>query len=184
MTGAAHDDRREADMPRTRTARVRRFLDARFRSPTAIYGLIVFTAFIAIASDGTDEEGRLVSAPEMIGEAVPALLLFYIAHVFAHTLTDHGEMGFGPALRHALHHSSGMLYATLPTIAVLVVGSFTDMPGYDVYDWSMWSAVIVLGALGYAAYSERGSHVIVRLLGAVGTALLGALIILLEYVLH
>lgn len=182
MSGAAHDDHGAGE--HTGTARLRRFLDVRFRSPTAIYGLIVFTAFIAIASDGTDEEGRLVSAIEMIGEAVPALLIFYVAHVFAHTLTDHGQLGLAPALRHALHHSSGMLYAALPTIAVLVVGSFTDMPGYDVYEWSMWSAVIVLGVLGYAAYSRRGTHVVVRILGALGTAVLGAIIILLEYVLH
>lgn len=167
-----------------RAAAVRRFFDARFRTPVAIYGLIVFTAFITISSDGVDEDGHLVDAGEMLAEAVPALLVFYLAHVFAHTLSDHGELGFGPALRRAVHHSAGMLWSALPSIAVLVVGSFTGMSGYAVYDAAAWSAVIMLTILGFAAFGRRGSKLLPRLLGAVGTGSLGFVIIMLEYVLH
>ncbi|MBZ4485795.1 hypothetical protein LQ938_10575 [Microbacterium sp. cx-55] len=161
-----------------------RFFDVRFRSATAIYGLIVFTSFITISSDDIEEDGTPISAGGMLLDAIPALAIFYAAHVFAHTLTDHGERGFGVAFRRALHHSSGMLYAALPTIVVLVIGSFTGLTGLDAYNWSAWVAVVVLGVLGYAAYSRRRSSVIVRILGAVGTAFLGFTLIILEYALH
>lgn len=163
---------------------VRRWFAVRFRSATAIYGLIVFTAFLTIASDGVDEAGHLVDAGEMLEESVPALLVFYAAHVFAHTLTDHGDRGLWPALRHAVHSSSGMLWSALPSIAILVIGALTGMSGYDVYWYASWTAVIMLTVLGYAAYSRRRAHPLVRIAGAVGTGVLGFVIILLEYALH
>jgi drug/metabolite transporter (DMT)-like permease len=163
---------------------VARFFDVRFGSATAIYGLIVFTSFITIASDDIDDDGTPITAGGMLFDAIPALAIFYAAHVFAHTLTDHGEQGFGRAFRHALHHSSGMLYAALPTIAVLVVGSFTGMSGLDAYNVSAWVAVAVLAVLGYAAYSRRRSPILIRILGAAGTAFLGFALIIFEYALH
>ena len=167
--------------PRGRFAR---FFDVRFRSATAIYGLIVFTSFITIASDDVDDEGHPIDAAEMLFDALPALAVFYAAHVFAHTLTDHAEHGFWPAFRRALHHSSGMLYAALPTILVLVIGSFTGMSGIDAYSLSTWAAIVMLAVLGWAAYSGRRRSVLVRILGAAGTAFLGLLLILFEYALH
>ncbi|MFT4212564.1 MAG: hypothetical protein QM626_11925 [Microbacterium sp.] len=167
-----------------RSGRVRQWFDVRFRSATAIYGLIVFTAFITIASDEVNDAGQLIDAAEILEEAIPALLIFYAAHVFAHTLTDHGERGFGGSLRHAIRHSSGMLWSAIPTIVILVVGSLTHMSGEDAYWYSMLAAIIVLAVLGYTAYARRGMHVSIRVLGALGTGLLGALIILLEYALH
>lgn len=164
--------------------RFARFFDVRFRSATAIYGLIVFTSFITIASDDVDDEGHPINAAEMLFDALPALAVFYAAHVFAHTLTDHAEHGFRPALRRALHHSSGMLYAALPTIVVLIVGSFTGMSGLDAYFLSTWAAIAMLAVLGWAAYSRRGSSVLVRILGSAGTAFLGFALILFEYALH
>lgn len=171
--------------PATRPrGRLHAWLDVRFRSATAIYGLIVFTAFITISSDETDDGGHLIDAAELLGDAVPALIIFYAAHVFAHTLTEHGAHGFARAFRRALHHSSGMLYTAIPTIVILVAGTLTGMSGADAYWWSMLTTVIVLAILGYAAYARRGSHVAIRLLGGIGTALLGFLIIMLEYALH
>jgi hypothetical protein len=170
--------------PRTGRERVRHWFDVRFRSATAIYGLIVFTAFITIASDEIDDEGHLIDAAEMLENAVPALLVFYGAHVFAHTLTDHGQHGFGRSFLHALRHSSGMLWSAIPTVAILVYGSLTHMSGLDAYWYSMLAAVVMLVILGYAAYSRRGSHVLIRILGALGTGILGFVIIILEYALH
>ncbi|MFT4108311.1 hypothetical protein [Propionicimonas sp.] len=173
--GAASPPPREA---------VRRWFDLRFRSASAIYGLIVFTAFISIASDEINEAGHPIDAAEILAEAVPALLIFYAAHVYAETLTDHGEHGFGRSLRQSLRNSSGMLWSALPTIVILVIGTLTSMSGYDAYWYAMLAAVLILGVLGYAAYSRRGSNVAVRILGGLGTALLGATIILLEYAVH
>ncbi len=162
----------------SRGSRLRRAVAERFGSATAIYGLIVFTSFVTIASDSLPEAG------EILAEAIPALIIFYAAHVFAHTLTGHGEHGLRGSLRTALRHSAGMLYAAVPSVLILVAGTFTRMSGQDAYSLSMWAAVIVLGVLGYGAYSRRGASVPIRILGGAGTAMLGVLLILLEYALH
>ncbi|MBA8815786.1 hypothetical protein FHX48_000838 [Microbacterium halimionae] len=154
------------------------WFDSRFRSAPAVYGLIVFTAFITIASD------HAVDAWDMLDTAVGTLIVFFIAHVFAHTLTSHGEHGLWRAIRHGIAHASGMLYASIPTTLVLVITGVQGASADDAYISSMWVAVAMLALLGYSAYAKRGAHIIVRLFGAAGTALLGLVIILLEYAIH
>ncbi len=154
------------------------WLDARFRSPAAIYGLIVFAAFLSVDSEHADDVW------DMLATAVWTLVIFFIAHVFAHTLTDHGERGLRAATRGAVQHASGMLYAALPASLALVLAGMQGWAVDDAYEASMWVTVAVLAVLGYVAYWRRGAHWSVRLLGALGTAALGVLIILLEYAIH
>lgn len=154
------------------------WVDERFRTPAAIYGLLVFQAFITIDSDDSDDVW------EVFGTSVATLLVFFIAHVFAHVLTDHGEYGLGAATRRAMKHASGMLYAAVPASLVLLAGAVQGLPMEDVYDATMWMTLVVLAALGYAAYWRRGAHVVIRIIGALGTALLGILIVLIEYAVH
>jgi hypothetical protein len=154
------------------------WLDSRFRNASAIYGLIVFAAFLSIDSDHAED------AWGMLETAVISLLVFYLAHVFAHTLTDHGEHGLWRATWHAMQHAAGMLYAALPATVVLIAGGIQGASPDDVYDATMWATVIVLAILGYVAYWRRGSHIAIRLLGALGTAVLGIFIVLLEYAIH
>ena len=45
-------------------------------------------------------------------------------------------------------------------------------------------SVLVLGVLGYFAYSRRTDSVAVRLVGALGTAFLGFVIMVLDYFVH
>lgn len=167
-----------AGSPASGPGKVTQWFDNRFRSPAAIYGLIVFAAFITIESDHAHD------AWDMLDTAVGTLLVFFIAHVFAHTLTDHGEHGLGSSTRRAIAHSSGMLYAAIPASIVLIVCGLQGSAADDAYAASMWVTVIVLGVLGYVAYWRRGAHPFVRLLGATGTAILGASIVLLEYAIH
>ncbi len=162
----------------SRSSRLRGAIAERFGSATAIYGLIVFTSFVTIAADSVPEAG------EILAEAIPALIIFYAAHVFAHTLTGHGEHGFRRSLRLAMRHSSGMLYSAAPSVVILVVGALTRMSGEAAYSLSLWAAVIVLGVLGYGAYRRRGASIVARILGGAGTAMLGFVLILLEYSLH
>lgn len=154
------------------------WLDTRFRSPAAIYGLIVFAAFLSIDSDDAHDVW------ELLRTALFSLVIFYIAHVFSHTLTDHGEQGLRRATRDAMRHAAGMLYAALPATLVLVVAALEDWSVDDAYGAAMWVTIAVLAVLGYVAYWRRGAHVLVRIVGALGTAALGALIILLEYAIH
>jgi hypothetical protein len=154
------------------------WFDARFRSPAAIYGLIVFASFLAISSDHAED------AWEMLETAVLSIVVFFIAHVFAHTLTDHAEHGLWGSTKHAVRHAAGMLYAAIPgSIALIATGMQGSTPD-DAYDAAMWTTIVVLGVLGYVAYWRRGAHIAIRLLGALGTAFLGAFIVVLEYAIH
>lgn len=154
------------------------WLDVRFRRPAAIYGTIVFAAFLAIGSDHAEDVW------DLLDNALLSLVVFFLAHVFAHTLTDHGEHGFARAFRRAVEHSAGMLYAAIPTTLVLVIGGLEGESLEDVYDVTVWVTIAVLAVLGYVAYWRRGAHVVVRLLGALGTGLLGFALVILEYAVH
>ncbi|GAA1940226.1 hypothetical protein GCM10009775_35170 [Microbacterium aoyamense] len=154
------------------------WLDARFRSPAAIYGLIVFAAFVTISSDHSHDAWGLLNT------AVWTLLVFFIAHVFAETLTAHGERGLRASIAHAVAHAAGMLYAAVPGTIVLIVCGINGVSVDDAYEATMWVTWVVLAILGYVAYWRRGAHIAIRLLGALGTAALGLSIVLLEYAVH
>jgi len=158
--------------------RVKAWFDVRFRSPSAIYGLIVFTAFVTIAEDHAEDIG------DMLGTSVASLLIFFIAHVFAHTLTEHAERGFRGATRHALRHGVGMLYASVPSIIVLMVVDASGGNLGDAVDSCMLAAFVVLAILGYHAFQSRRAPIWARLLGAFATAMLGMFIVALEYGFH
>lgn len=154
------------------------WLDARLRTPAAIYGLLVFQAFIAIDTDEGD------SAWEVLGTSIGTLVVFFLAHVFANVLTDHGEHGLRRATVRAVQHASGMLYAALPASLVMTAGGLQGLEMEDVYAQTMWVTLVVLAILGYAAYQRRGAHIVVRIIGALATAALGIFIVLLEYAIH
>ncbi|MET0297874.1 MAG: hypothetical protein ABW024_10760 [Microbacterium sp.] len=168
-------DDTEAPAPKRRWSE---WLDARFRSPAAIYGLIVFAAFVTISSDHAHDPWDLLDT------AAWTLVVFFIAHVFAHTLTDHGERGLRGAVAHAVAHSAGMLYAAIPATVTLILFGVEGLSADDAYEATMWVTWVVLAILGYVAYWRRGAHPVIRLLGAAGTAGLGICIVLLEYAVH
>ena len=143
-----------------------------------MYGLILFTVLIAVASDEHTGLG------EVFLVSVVSLVVFFVAHVFAHTLGDHGEQGFRKASAAAVHHSSGMLYASVPPALVLAVGALAGADAETVSDYADLVSVLVLGVLGYFAYSRRTDRVAIRLVGALGTALLGAVIMVMDYLVH
>lgn len=168
----------EAGEQTQNAGRVRRWIDERFRSAPAIYGLLVFAAFVTIASD------HAVDAWDILDTSAGTLVVFYIAHVFAHTLTDHGERSLRTATWHAMQHAAGMLYAAIPgTVALIVCGVRGDSAD-TAYHAAIWTTTVVLAVLGYMAYWRRGAHLVARIFGAIGTAVLGLLVVALEYAFH
>lgn len=161
-----------------RAAWWRHWFDDRFRTPAAIYGLIVYSALLLTTSDHHESVGEVVLV------SATTLIIFFVAHVFAQTLADHGRKRLWASTAGALEHSAGMLYAAVPpTIALLLAwwqGASTD----DATEAALWTAVAVLGVLGYLAYARTGSSRGMRIVGAIGTAMLGALIAVLEYAFH
>lgn len=158
--------------------RVLNWFDVRFRSPAAIYGLIVFTAFVTISEDHAE------GIDDMLATSVASLIVFFIAHVFAHTLTEHSEHGFRAATRNAVRHGAGMLYASIPSILVLVVAGVSGATVGDAVDYCMLATFLVLAVLGYHAFQSRRAKLLTRILGAFATAMLGLFIVILEYGFH
>ncbi|WP_100811505.1 MULTISPECIES: hypothetical protein [unclassified Microbacterium] len=149
-----------------------------FGGPSAVYGLILYSALIAGVSDESTD------SLEVLIVSLFSLIIFFIAHVFAHTLSDHGEHGFWHALEGGVRESAGMLYAAIPSTIVLIAGATTRMDADDSVGLALLVATIVLGVLGYSAYERRGAGHVVRIIGAVGTAILGLAIMILNYAVH
>jgi len=151
----------------------------RLATAPAIYGLVVYEVLIAANSDEPED-----SALEVMGWAMIALVAFYLAHVFAEVVARHGAAPLGVAIRRGFVHSAGMLYAAvLPTIAMLVC-AIAGLSGADASDWAMLVGLVVLAFLGYQATAERGRPVWARLLAAAATAVIGLLIMVIEYAVH
>jgi hypothetical protein len=111
------------------------------------------------------------------------LIVFWLAHVYAHTIAGHGAAkSVRAALAHALETSSGMLIAAIPSTVVLLLGVAGLLP--DAADWSLVLAVVVLGVLGWQSFAERGSGVGGRVVGAVVSALLGLALMILKVIVH
>lgn len=151
----------------------------RLITPDAVYGLILFSALIGAVSDEDSD------ALEVLLVAVASLVIFWGAHVFAGTLTSHGaDQRLGEAVRRSITHSMGMLYAAILPSLVLLLGVFRVMSADDAVSLALLFAMIILGVLGYSAFAQRRSPVAVRVLGAIGTALFGLLMIILNIAVH
>jgi len=182
--------------------RVSRIRD-RVVTADAVYGTILFAALIAVSSDAdhsgdgipgdqpavhvTITVGERVDLVQTLLVSVVTLIVFWIAHVYARTIAGHGVRGgesvrLGTAFRRAIEHSNGMLWSAVPATLVLILGIVGLIP--DASDWALVVNIVVLGVLGYQALSERGRAIPIRILGAVITAVLGLIIILIDIAVH
>lgn len=151
----------------------------RLVTPDAVYGLILFSALIGAVDDDNSE------ALEVLFVSVVSLVVFWGAHVFAGTIAAHGaDTPLGAALRRAIGHSMGMLYAAILPTLVLLLGVFHVMSADDAVGLALVVAMVLLGVLGYSAFAQRRSPVAIRILGALGTALFGAVMIVLNIAVH
>ena len=156
----------------------REWTRANLLTPDAVYGLILYSALIAGVSD--DDSNAL----EVLLIAVFSLLIFWGAHVFAGTVSGHGDKRFRDALVASFSHSSGMLYAAVLPSLPLVVGAFHLMDTDDAVSLALLISMLVLGVLGYRSFAVRKAPVIIRILGGVGTAFFGLLMIILNLIVH
>ena len=94
------------------------------------------------------------------------------------------QRAFGSALRRALAHSSGMLYAAIPPTVPLVLGVAGLVSTDAAVDSALLVATGVLGLIGASALAERGRPWWLCVLGGIGTALFGAIMIVLNVLVH
>ena len=178
MDAGSPDPREDSVAESAGSRRWHDWFDVRFRTPAAVYGLIVYSALLMITADhDTDVTDVVVSS-------VATLIVFFIAHVFAYTLADHGKHPLGRATRYALTHSSGMLWAALPPTLAMIIAGASGLQAEEASGYALWATMAVLAFLGYVAYSRTGAGIARRILGATGTALRGAFVAILEYAFH
>ncbi|MEP6481163.1 MAG: hypothetical protein ABJA94_04060 [Rhodoglobus sp.] len=150
-----------------------------FVTADAVYGLILYSALVAGVSD--DHSSSL----EVLGLSVASLVIFWGAHVFAGTVAGHGaEVSLGASLRRSFGHSSGMLYAAILPSLALLLGVFNLISADDAVNLALLVGTVVLGLLGFYAFSQRKRGIIIRILGGLGTAMFGLLMIVLNVVVH
>lgn len=174
----------------------------RFVTPEAVYGLVLFAAIVAAVSDESDDPGAsggnivINDATYPINEStgvaifvILSTLVFWAAHVFAHAVAGHGVRDGRPvpvreATKRAFHHSAGMLYAPILPAIPLFLGVFGVLPDEVAVESALWASVGVLAILGFLAFTARGANWVIRILGGIGTAVLGLIIIALNAAMH
>lgn len=152
-------------------------------TPELIYGTIIVSAVIVVAEgDATDAE--------IFGISLVTMLVFWASHVFAVAVATHGktdegqEIGLRAAFRTALSRSYGLLYSALIPLIFLILGALGLFDESTAYYCSLWSGTVILALLGWMAFADRGSNWFIRILGALGTAFFGVLVILLKALIH
>jgi hypothetical protein len=170
-----------ADQPMVQSSRWQRIRHS-LVTPELIYGTIISSAVIAVADDDDDDFDVFVVT-------VVSMIVFWAAHVFATAVANHGLrngkiMGIGEAFRYGVHHSQGLLYASIVPLAFLILGATGLLDEDAAYFFALLVGTVLLGVLGWLAFADRGSRWPARLLGGIGTALFGLVIIVFKTVLH
>jgi hypothetical protein len=146
--------------------------------PPTIYGTIIVAAVIAAASDQDSDF-------EVFVLTLSTIVIVWVAHVLSESVAGEHAVTNPPTplhtvIRHAMVHSSGLLVSAILPLLLLLVGTFGGLTEYIAYYGALGVAVVVLAVLGWLVFAHRGNAWPVRLAGAVGTALLGAIVIALK----
>lgn len=162
---------------------VERPYQVKFVSDSAVYGLLLVSALLVITGNRSD------SSWAVLFKVLGTVLVFWIAHVFAHVIAQlgaapDGSISFKKELRHAVHRSSGLLFAAIIPLAIVLLGALNILSD----DTAVWLALIVdtalLAVFGYLGFAHWTPRVPLRLAGAAGTAMLGVIIILMKSLIH
>ncbi len=161
-------------------------LRERFVTPDAVYGTLLFVAVVAALSEDEDTAGDIAAT---LVFAVVTQVVFFLAHVFAGAVAGHGARGdqvtaLGAATAGAARHSLGLLYGPILPAIPLVFGALGLLAADDAENLTLLIAMIILGVLGFLALRDRGSSIPVRILGGLGSAFLGFVIIVLNAIVH
>jgi hypothetical protein len=146
----------------------------------AIYGTLVTMAVIA----GTAAEpghGKALSL------AVATLVVFWLAHVYAQTLSHHlrgAKRLEWPAVTAAMAEERPLLEGPLPLLLVLALGELHVLEGRQAVRLALWIGVAELVTWGILyARRQRWNWVPALIAGAVN-GLFGLAIVVLEVVVH
>jgi hypothetical protein len=174
----------DTTIPAAAAPRLSRFrrLRQELVTPESIYGTILVSALIALAEENENDF-------DTMWVVVVTSFVFWIAHVFAATVANHGkrngeEIAIGDAFSLAVRHSAGLLTSAMIPILFLALGAIDVIPTEVAYYMALTVGVVILFLLGLMALAERGAAWPVRIAGGLATALLGAIVIALKAYFH
>ena len=151
----------------------------------SVYGTVLVSGMIVVAGSYG------ATSWQVFLSVFGTVVVFWAAHVYAGTIAGHGvseevegDSSLLTAFRRALRRSVGFLTSALPPSIVLLLGA-TQAIDDTVAIWTaLWLGVIILGVLGFIVFSLRGDSWLVRILGALGTAVFGVAMIVLKALIH
>ncbi|WP_440710087.1 hypothetical protein [Herbiconiux sp. YIM B11900] len=151
-------------------------------TPESIYGTLITSALIVIVEDGESDF-------DLLATVAATTFVFWIAHVFAFTVANHGkrdgrDIPIGEALGDAVRHSSGLLLAAILPISMLALGALGLVSESLAYYLALLIGVVLLFVLGLLAFAERGARWYSCLVAGFVTSLLGVAVILLKAAFH
>lgn len=155
---------------------------AGFATEEAVYGVILVAGMI-VASGGSGSSWSVFTT------VVVTVLVFWAAHVYAGTVSHHGlehdrVMGIREAFRLAIGRSAGLLTSALIPSFLLLLGASEVVADTTAIWVALWTCVLVLAILGFIAFSRRGASWPWRIVGALGTATFGLVMIILKAAIH
>ena len=146
----------------------------------AIYGTIAAMAVIAGAA-------REPAHGKALGLTVATLLVFWLAHVYAQTLSHHlrGERrpGWG-AVVEAMAEERPLLEGPVPLLVVLVLGELGVLEGHLAVRLALWLGVTELVLWGILYSRRQHWNWLVALTAGAVNGLFGLLIVILEVIVH
>lgn len=165
--------------------RIHRAIHPGFGTEAAVYGTILVSGLIAVASFGGG------TSFQVLLKVAVSVIIFWGAHVFAGTVARMGEHAspearahMGAAFRASLTHSLGMLTSASVPALVLLAGTTRIIPDDIANDVALWSGVVILAFLGYVAFLRRGSSHLVRICGSLATASFGLAFVVMKALIH
>ena len=146
----------------------------------AIYGTIAAMAVIAGAA-------RDPSHGKALGLTVATLLVFWLAHVYAQTLSHHlrGERapGWG-AMVEAMAEERPLLEGPVPLLVVLGLGELGLLEGHLAVRLALWLGVTELVLWGILYSRRQHWNWLTSLTAGAVNGLFGLLIVVLEVIVH
>ncbi|SDT30235.1 hypothetical protein [Microterricola viridarii] len=149
----------------------------------SVYGIVLVSGMIVVAG------GYGATSWETFLGVIGTVVVFWAAHVYAGTVAGHGvlegdETTLAGAFHRAVGRSLGFLLAALLPCFVLLLGALKAIDDSVAMWTALWLGVVVLGVLGFSAFTVRGSSWPVRIAGALGTAAFGFAMIALKAIIH
>jgi hypothetical protein len=151
-------------------------------TPELISGTVWVSVVVAVA----DEHDGIL---EVFLITLATIVVFWLTEVFALAIAAEARHRdepprIGRSILVAMSRSSGFLLAGAPALIVLAIGSLDGSGGTWAYWVALWIGLVVLAVLGWIVFTGPYIRWYWRPVGALATAFLGVLVVVLKVLVH